>query len=284
MKRIIFLLLIFAANSNVFAQMTIISTSAKKKALPIDTVVFTVQYEAEIISNTKKPEDSDKETLRLLIGKNSSQFFSYTKFLKDSVLNADFAAGASQETINQHSEQYGRGTISYTIYKNYPKGKITFLDMIVLDKYIVEEPMPKIKWNITTDTMTVCGYVCQKATGHLFGRDYEAWYTPEIPRGDGPWKLNGLPGLILKAQDTEKEYTFTATGIEKAKDVTPMTFSQESFNKISRKDFNTLMKRYKSDVIGYIRANSPNVNVKITDQSGKELEHHAEPYNPIELE
>lgn len=282
MKKLIFLGLLFVASS-AFAQITVINTSAKKKPIPIDTVIFTVQYETEIINDTKKPENPSKETLRLLIGNRCSQIFSYTAFLRDSVLSADFASGASQETINEHASQYVGGVVSYTIFKNYPTGQLTYLDKINLDEYCVEESMPKIKWDVTTDTLTVCGYVCQKATGRLFGRDYEAWFTPEIPRGDGPWKLHGLPGLILKAQDAKKEFQFTATGIEKAKKTVPIAFPQESFNKIARKDFNKLMKRYTSDIIGYTRANSPNVTVKVK-MDGKEVKRFEVPYNPMELE
>ena len=37
----------------------------------------------------------------------------------------------------------------------------------------------------------------------------------DIPVSDGPWKLGGLPGLILEAYDKGHQYTFTAVGLER---------------------------------------------------------------------
>lgn len=53
------------------------------------------------------------------------------------------------------------------------------------------------------DTTTILNIVCQKATMEFRGREYTAWFTMDIPINDGPWKLYGLPGLILKAEDSE---------------------------------------------------------------------------------
>ena len=57
------------------------------------------------------------------------------------------------------------------------------------------------------------GYPCQKATATFRGRDYEAWFTPEIPVNDGPWKFFGLPGLILKVTDAENIFSFVCVGL-----------------------------------------------------------------------
>jgi hypothetical protein len=63
---------------------------------------------------------------------------------------------------------------------------------------------------------------CKKATTNFRGRYWEAWYTEEIPIGQGPWKLCGLPGMILKA-NCPKFMLIEAISI-KNKNLEPVTF------------------------------------------------------------
>ena len=53
------------------------------------------------------------------------------------------------------------------------------------------------------------------ATSDFRGRHWTAWFATDIPVSDGPWKLGGLPGLILEAYDKGHQYTFTAVGLER---------------------------------------------------------------------
>ncbi|NEV92831.1 GLPGLI family protein [Psychroflexus sp. YR1-1] len=71
-----------------------------------------------------------------------------------------------------------------------------------------------IPWKITEETKKIGTYEVQKATAHFRGRDYTAWFTSEIPLPYGPWKLVGLPGLILEAYDTNKEIYWYFKNIE----------------------------------------------------------------------
>jgi GLPGLI family protein len=74
------------------------------------------------------------------------------------------------------------------------------------DVYILDEPVPDFGWSITEERKKIGEFECIKAISKPFrGRVYEAWFTPEIPISDGPWKLCGLPGLILEAEDQSKE-------------------------------------------------------------------------------
>lgn len=285
MKKMLFLAGLFLLGLSVSAQrITIADFGAYKKMIPVDTLLFTVQYDLSIVEDTKLPDSLTTETMMLRIGKNMSEYYCYTSFVADSVLRADMQAGASQQTINEHLQQHGFGVISHRIYKNYPKGYLSLFDRIVMDNYVVEEPMSKIEWTIHPDTATVCGYRCQKATTHLYGRDYEAWFTPDIARSDGPWKLHGLPGLILKAEDRQKHYIFIATGIEQSRTISPIEISETSRRKLSRKELNKLHERYNADPQAYIKVNSPNVKIIVKDDMGNEIRKMSNPYNPMELE
>ena len=70
---------------------------------------------------------------------------------------------------------------------------------------------------------TVCGYKCHLATCSFRGRDYKAWYTTQLPYPEGPWKFNGLPGLITEVYDTKNHYHFTLVSL-KQNNVTPVCF------------------------------------------------------------
>ena len=94
-----------------------------------------------------------------------------------------------------------------------PDGKYTclfrlaFLDVPMVIEY--EEPAAKFAWELLPETDSVGGYLCQKAETEYKGRNYEAWFCPEIPIDAGPYKFRGLPGLILKVEDKAGDYSWT---------------------------------------------------------------------------
>lgn len=86
----------------------------------------------------------------------------------------------------------------------------------LFNSYQVNEAFPVVEWHITEDTATKGGLHCQKATAHFKGRNYTAWFCPSLPLHSGPWKLNGLPGVIVEAYDAKKEVQFIFAGLDKA--------------------------------------------------------------------
>lgn len=75
----------------------------------------------------------------------------------------------------------------------------------------VNEETPNFNWKIVDSVKTINGYNCYKALSENFrGRSYTAWFTYEIPVPFGPYKFNGLPGLILEIYDDLKLVHITA--------------------------------------------------------------------------
>lgn len=81
----------------------------------------------------------------------------------------------------------------------------TYLD----EEYVISENKLLINWEITEETKKIDELNCYKAVGEFRGRKYTAWFAPEIPVSFGPFKFNGLPGLIITLNDSENKINFT---------------------------------------------------------------------------
>lgn len=74
--------------------------------------------------------------------------------------------------------------------------------------YFSVESNDEMKWKISKDIKTRDGYKLQKATMDFGGRRWTAWYAPEIPALEGPYKFRGLPGLIFEVKDADKNFVY----------------------------------------------------------------------------
>ena len=108
----------------------------------------------------------------------------------------------------------------------YPEGKTISLELIPPLQYEVTEDTEAPAWNMVEGSDSVCGYLCQKANGKFRGRTWTVLYAEDIPTAAGPWKLQGLPGLITYAADDEGIHTFRLIGIYQ--ETAPITYSAGS--------------------------------------------------------
>ena len=109
-----------------------------------------------------------------------------------------------------------KGTLmQFEVYKNMPKaGTMTFIHMPFW--VTVEDRMEGLfDWVPEEGDTVICNYPCKKATTKFRGRTWTAWYSLDLPFNDGPWKLHGLPGLILSANDADGLFRFTCMGVKK---------------------------------------------------------------------
>ena len=87
-------------------------------------------------------------------------------------------------------------------------------ELAIHKNVLIDEPIPTFNWDIKTTTKTLGKYQVQLATTSFRGRQYEAWFAPELPLPLGPWKFGGLPGLILEVYDAQRLFLFEATAID----------------------------------------------------------------------
>ena len=181
----------------------------------IDTSLVRIQYLMLYVKDIEAPDKKTENTMMLQIGNELSKYFDFHRFLADSLWNTLAKKKKAISEVRSEILNYRAGTLPLEIFKNYPKGKIKTIDRVPLETYTFEEEMESPDWTLESDTLIVCGYTCKKAITTYFGRNYTAWYTPEIPISEGPWKFFGLPGLILKVEDDREHYSFECISIEK---------------------------------------------------------------------
>ncbi|GAB2528702.1 GLPGLI family protein [Spirosoma aerophilum] len=94
------------------------------------------------------------------------------------------------------------------VYKDLLTKRIVSQQRADMENVVVDDTITPIDWKIINQFRTIGGMKCQKAEATTRGRFYTAWFTTEIPVSAGPWKLHGLPGLILEAYDNKGAVTF----------------------------------------------------------------------------
>ena len=137
----------------------------------------------------------------------------------------------------KQSDQIPRVDGSFYVTKSRRNNKMLTYDIASATKFRWEEPMPDIDWTTTDSTMNVAGYECFMATADYHGRRWTAWFAPEIPVCDGPWKLCGLPGIILKAECDGGQYRFVADGIQQKQNPEYRIYGKDNWEPIKREEF-----------------------------------------------
>lgn len=255
---------------------TVLSTVGLK-AQVLDQSKLECEYRFTWIQDTTKRDLKKEDFMILKVGDKVSEFYSFYTFRVDSAIQADKNNGASAAEMLGKVGSYGKKGASYHIFTNFPSGKITVTDKVGLDNFKYEEPIVQ-NWKIQTDKATINSYAAQKAVCTFSGRQYTAWFTTEIPMAIGPWKFSGLPGLILKVEDTRGDFKFEMIGLRQLKNGLPIQIGEKAYIATSKEKFQKLLSKFYQDPISYLNANS---GVKITPVDGTRK--RSRPYNPIEL-
>jgi len=166
-------------------------------------------YEHKFIPDSTNVKNIEKEIMVLNINKDKSEFYSFEKYKSDSTMNADFKKGVL-------SMPFSKKMNSDRVVRAINTQKIEFITIVPDYRYSVSQNID-LKWNVFAEFNKILGYDVQKATTEFGGRKWIAWFAKEIPIHSGPYKFFGLPGLILKIEDTHKNHIFELKGIKATK-------------------------------------------------------------------
>ena len=174
----------------------------------IGEALYEVIYEYSIQTDT-----TDTYTTILQFGTEQARFLDYLAYRVDSLS----FAGAPEDLIAKASDDVDHSTFYFepVVFQNWPDGSMTVDDILVPGTFTYSEDMAH-EWTFGDGEKEICGYPCQEAKTSYGGREWTVWFAPSIPSNVGPWKLGGLPGLIMEAQDAEGIHHFTATALRKA--------------------------------------------------------------------
>ena len=193
----------------------------------------------------------------LLANKEQAKFYSPKTEYKDSIESTPQGRAVSRQLLNdaikRYSETKDESAMKAVVYQTFlyifrstSDNTMTVYDRAGSLEYgVYTEPLGEIQWEISDSTKSVLGYDCIKATANYHGRNWTAWFAPDIPLQEGPWKLTGLPGLILEASESTGQHSFVATGLEATNQEIVPIYPYQQYDKMSRIEMLRQLRNYR---------------------------------------
>ena len=211
---------------------------------------YKVTYNLSFQLDSTDANSRKAELMILYLGADFSKYLSRAKTIANPIVVEGNSAHTSRNALTH---------FHYEIIKERDKDSLLYLLKFpkLEDRFVYAESKHQFDWQIEQETKTIEGFITQKATTTFAGREYTAWFTTEIPISDGPYKFNGLPGLILEITDSQGYWDFKFVGLEKLSPKITYRLNLKQYENTTRPALEKLWHRYRSDPMGY--ANNPNV-------------------------
>ena len=220
----------------------------------IDTVQYRIHYAAKLQTTKEHYWVKHDDEHCLDIGRQASHYYSRWREGNQVIIDSMRANGASAMEAVMESRRIGYPTsyFYFDIFKNYPSAGSCTVTLNLFKDFRYDEVMQMPEWEPLVGDTIIEGYNCQPATTTFRGKTWRVWYTPDIPISDGPLKLYGLPGLILKAEDTDHEFAFSCIGIKKHVGQ-PMVIRSKKYVKTSPTELQALQILEKKDIEAFTK-------------------------------
>lgn len=198
----------------------------------------------------------EKVIMALDIVKNRSIYRDFTAVGQDSILKVQIEAMQKAGVFKDISKSFKMPKFSEKIVKTYPDMKMQYIDRIAsgfTPMNIGYNETVKFDWKISNEKAKIGAYNAQKATTEFGGKKWTAWFSPDLPFQDGPYKFSGLPGLIVKIEDEGKNYSWILQGNKKVPNWQELTEMEKMSNvglkvtEMPREKFEKTFNEFKKD-------------------------------------
>lgn len=166
----------------------------------------------------------------------------YSITIKDTIVDSENFGYIDSSEFKFSKSYYKSSLKDQVIYYREKRGLER--PKLIKDKY-------NIDWKLLDEYQSVLGFHCQKATCEFRGRSYEAFFTSELPYNDGPYKFDGLPGLVLKVRSLDGALEIKAKMITNVEGNVPNNPYDGLEHTISFDDYKKLYKKYFNNMTGY---------------------------------
>ena len=237
--------------------LTIFDLSAKKtKEYPRAEIKVGYTYHETFVRGSDGIVKRDIPFI-LLANKEQSKFYNAKTEFKDSLKSTPQGRAVEKQLFNdavkRYSETRDESAMNAVVYQTFiyifrskSDNRMTVYDKAGSLEYgVYTEPLGEIQWEITDSAKTVLGYECVMATANYHGRDWTVWFAPDIPLQEGPWKICGLPGLILEASESTGQHSFVATGLEASNQAIVPIYPYQQYDKMSRIEMLRQLRNYR---------------------------------------
>lgn len=160
----------------------------------LDTCYLNVSYQFKYRNSEKDDSLSFDDIMDLQMGKDYNAFFSRDLRALDTQNTKELKSTMQFSTI---PENY----VGFDLLFNHKDALTTVTNRLPYTSQVIEysESSESPEWTYIPDEIaTVMDYHCHVATCNYGGRNWKVYYTNDIPVPYGPWKLNGVKGLVLK--------------------------------------------------------------------------------------
>lgn len=195
-----------------------------------------VIYKQLMSHDPSDPEGAvDVNFVMLSVGATRAIAQDYAAYQLDSVR---MIADADEELLREYEDQILKTQffLDPKVEQNAETQTLTIHDVIIPEYFYYSEDFMSA-WELGAETREIAGYQCSLATIEYGGRNWRVWFTEELPVPFGPWKLAGLPGLILGAEDESGEVAFELAELRSAEGVLPPMEVTRDMTKTDRESF-----------------------------------------------